>query len=359
MLVFVTRDQMRPVSSIFSTIRSRMVVGMTAPMSEGNVVSSARNSKMSDLTPRVTYSMNARRYSMLSSLSTERFCCALAARPAVDSITRTSGAVPASMLAATSRRRRSSFSSSARPFSSSSSASRSAFSSVSNSWRISAFRASISCRRLRRFMFSHSLQIGLNDQLAAPLLGRLRGLALGLRLRHEVAPRADIGILVRRGVHRRDVPDAPKPKNPAGSRVAVILVLIDCKGKGHLVDVTATDQFIQIPPRCRVGQLRPHQQPLLIGDQLQCLVSGAGHDHDVVGMVVLERHVPKVGALQCSAGDHLVVLDTIDFKQNGRALVDDGPALDNHLVSIARRLDGPQLGHADFPLGPNRRPLIP
>src|SRR5690606_27227730 len=270
MLVLVTRDQMRPVSSIFSTIRFKIVVGMTAPMSEGNVVSSARNSRISFLTPRVTYSMNARRYSTVSYRSTARgsttaFCTD------VESITRTSGATPASMLAATSWRRRSSFSSSARPFSSFSSASRSAFSSVSNSLRISAFRASISCRRLRRFMFSHSLQICLNDQPLTPLLSRLRGLALGLRLRLEPAPRADVGILVRRGVHRRDVPDTLESQDAASPCVAVILVLLDCKGEGHLVHVTATDQFIQVPSRRRVGQLRPHQKPLLVGDQLQRL----------------------------------------------------------------------------------------
>src|SRR5690606_21109103 len=258
MLVLVTRDQMRPVSSIFSTIRFKIVVGMTAPMSEGNVVSSARNSRISFLTPRVTYSMNARRYSTVSYRSTARgsttaFCTD------VESITRTSGATPASMLSATSRRRRNSFSSSANPFSSFSSASRSAFSSVSNSLRISAFRASISCKRLRRFMFSHSLQIGLNDQLAAPPLSRLHGPALGLRLRHEVAPRADVCILVRRGVHRRDVPDTLKPQNATGPCVAVILVLLDCKGEGHLVHVAALDKFVQVPSRCRIGQLRPHQ----------------------------------------------------------------------------------------------------
>src|SRR5690606_16656790 len=219
MLVLVTRDQMRPTSSIFSTIRFRIVVGMTAPMSEGNVVSSARNSRISFLTPRVTYSMNARRYSTVSYRSTARgstvtFCTA------VESTTRTSGDVPASMLAATSRRRRSSFSSSASPFSSFSSASKSTSPSFSSRPRISALRASIPCRRLRRFMFSHSLQVGLKNQLATPLLSRLRGPALGLRLRHEVAPRADIGILVRRGIHRRDVPDALEPQNTAGSGVA-------------------------------------------------------------------------------------------------------------------------------------------
>src|SRR5690606_23117154 len=183
--------------------------------------------------------MNARRYSMVSYRSTARgstvaFCTD------VESITRTSGAVPASMLAATSRRRRNSCSSSAKPFSSFSSASRSAFSSVSNSLRISAFRASISCRRFLRFMFSHSLQVGLDDQPLTPLLSRLRGLPLGLRLRHEVAPRADVGILVRRGVHRRDVPDTLESQNATGPRVAVVLVLLDCKGEGHLVHITAT-----------------------------------------------------------------------------------------------------------------------
>src|SRR5690606_33650470 len=53
------------------------------------------------------------------------------------------------------------------------------------------------------------------------------------------------------------------------------------------------------------------------------------------------------------------ILNAVDLKPNGRALVDDGPTLDDHLVSITHRLDGPQLGHADFPLRPNRRPLIP
>src|SRR5690606_29842204 len=42
-----------------------------------------------------------------------------------------------------------------------------------------------------------------------------------------------------------------------------------------------------------------------------------------------------------------------------RALVDDGPTFDDHLICIAHRLDGPQLGHADLPPGSNRRPLIP
>src|SRR5690606_4751660 len=107
---------------------------------------------------------------------------------------------------------------------------------------------------------SHTpLQIGLDDQLAAPLLSRLRDSALGLRLRHEVAPRADVGILVRRGIHRRDVPNALEPQNATGPCGAVVLVLLDCKGKAHLVHVTATDQFIQVPARRRVGQLRPHQ----------------------------------------------------------------------------------------------------
>src|SRR5690606_29974972 len=106
---------------------------------------------------------------------------------------------------------------------------------------------------------SHSLQIGLDDQFAASLLDRLRGPALGLRLRLEPTPRADVGILVRRGIHRRDVPDALEPQNAAGPCVAVILVLLDCKGEGHLVHVTATDQFIQVPTSRRVRQLRPHQ----------------------------------------------------------------------------------------------------
>src|SRR5690606_20140295 len=152
----------------------------------------------------------------------------------VESITRTSGAAPASMLAATSKRRRSSFSSSASPFNSFSRASKSAFSSVSSRLRISALRASISCRRLRRFMFSRSLQLGLNDQLAAPPLSRLRGLTLGLRLRLEPAPRADVGILVRRGVHRRDVPDTLKPENLAGVGFSVVAVLSHRESKAHL-----------------------------------------------------------------------------------------------------------------------------
>src|SRR5690606_6150962 len=76
--------------------------------------------------------------------------------------------------------------------------------------------------------FHAPLQVGLKDQLATPLLSRLRGPALGLRLRHEVAPRADVSTLVRRGVHRRDVPDALKPQNTTGPCVAVILVLLDC-----------------------------------------------------------------------------------------------------------------------------------
>src|SRR5690606_7536119 len=249
--------------------------------------------------------MNARRYSMVSYRSTARgsttaFCTG------VESITRTSGAVPASMLAATSKRRRSYLSSSANPFSSYTSTSRSAFTHVSSSLRFSALRASISCRRLRRFMLSHSLQIGLNDQLAAPPLSRLRGLALGLRLRHEVAPRADVGSIVGRYVHRRHVPNPLEAADGTRAGVPVVVVIGHGEGKRHLVDVTAPDQFIQVSPRCRVRQLRPHQQPLLVGNQLQRLVSGAGHDHNVVGMVVLERHVPKVGALQCSAGDHLV-----------------------------------------------------
>src|SRR5690606_2300408 len=284
MLVFVTRDQMRPVSSIFSTIRLRMVVGMTAPMSLGNVVSSARNSRMSFLTPRVTYSINARRYSTVSYRSTARgstvaFCTD------VDSITRTSGAVPASMLAATSRRRRSSFSSSASPFSSFSSASKSAFSSFSSRPRISALRASISCRRLRKFIFSHSLQIGLNDQLAAPLLSRLRGLALGLRLRLEPAPRADVGILVRRGIHRRDVPDALKAQDATGAGVAVVAGLSHREGEGHLIHVAPLDQLIQVPARRRVRQLRSHQEPLVVRNKLQGPVAGAGHHHNGVAMV--------------------------------------------------------------------------
>src|SRR5690606_6677808 len=127
-------------------------------------------------------------------------------------------------------------SSSASPFNSFSRASKSAFSSVSSRLRISALRASISCRRLRRFMFSRSLQIGLNDQLAAPPLSRLRGLTLGLRLRLEPAPRADVGILVRRGVHRRDVPDTFEPQNAAGASVTVVGVLRDRESEGHLVD---------------------------------------------------------------------------------------------------------------------------
>src|SRR5690606_1828351 len=96
-------------------------------------------------------------------------------------------------------------------FNSFSSSSKSAFSSVSSRLRISALRASISCRRLRRFMFSLSLQVGLKNQLATPFLGRLRSPAFGLRLRLEPAPRADVGILVRRGVHRRHVPNALEP----------------------------------------------------------------------------------------------------------------------------------------------------
>src|SRR5690606_12010937 len=104
------------------------------------------------------------------------------------------------------------------------------------------------------------------------------------------------------------------------------------KGKGHLVHVTATDQFIQVPARRCVGQLRPHQKPLLVGDQLQRLVAGAGHDHDVVAVVILERHVLEVGTIQSPAGNNLVVPDAVNFKQNGRALVNDGPTFDDHLL---------------------------
>src|SRR5690606_2312051 len=240
--------------------------------------------------------MNARRYSMVSYRSTARgstvtFCTD------VESITRTSGAVPTSMLAATSKRWRSSRSSSFRDLSSVSNASRSAFSSFSSRLRISALRASISCNRFRRFMFSHSLQVGLNDQPLTPLLSRLRGPALGLRLRLEPAPRADVGILVRRGIHRRNVPDTFEPQNAAGTSVSVVVIISHSEGKAHLVDVTALDKFVQIPSRRCVGQLRPHQQSLFVGDQLQRLVSGAGHDHDVDRVVVLERHVLEVCAL--------------------------------------------------------------
>src|SRR5690606_8493611 len=76
-------------------------------------------------------------------------------------------------------------------------------------------------------------------------------------------------------------------------------------------------------------------------------------------VVVLKRHVPQIGTLQCSAGNNLVVLVPLDLKHHGRALVNDGPTFNDHLMLIARRLDGPQLGHADFPLRPESRPLIP
>src|SRR5690606_14131504 len=103
-------------------------------------------------------------------------------------------------------------------------------------------------------MFSLPLQVSLNDQLAAPLLSRLRGPALGLRLRLEPAPRADVGILVRRGVHRRNVPDTLEPQNTASAGIAVVLVLLDCKGERHLVHIAPSNQLVEVPSRRRVGQ---------------------------------------------------------------------------------------------------------
>ena len=71
--VRVTRGRIIPTASIFSTIRLRMVVGITAPFSAVLETASARNSAGIGV-PRMAYAINARRYSMLSSGSASFLC---------------------------------------------------------------------------------------------------------------------------------------------------------------------------------------------------------------------------------------------------------------------------------------------
>src|SRR5690606_6174831 len=142
------------------------------------------------------------------------------------------------------------------------------------------------------------LQICFHNQHPTPSRSSLRRLALGLRLRREPASSAYIGILVRRGIHRRHVPDSLEFENPTGARVTVIAVLGHCEGKGHLVYVAPLDKFVQVTAGGRVCQPGPNEQSLIVWDKLESLVSGPRHYHDAVRMIVFEWHISQISTIQ-------------------------------------------------------------
>src|SRR5690606_34884950 len=120
------------------------------------------------------------------------------------------------------------------------------------------------------FMCSFLLsQISHKNQPLPPFFGGLRRLTLGLRLRLEKRPRADICLAVSRGIHRRHVPDPLESGDLASAGVSVVSLFRDRKSKTHLVNIAPLDQLIEVAARCCVSEFRPDPESLLIRDKLQ------------------------------------------------------------------------------------------
>src|SRR5690606_27320470 len=100
----------------------------------------------------------------------------------------------------------------------------------------------------------------------------------------------------------------------------------------------------------RVCQPGPNEQSLIVWDKLESLVSGPRHYHDAVRMIVFEWHISQISTIQCPPGDDFVIFDPVDLVQYRRTLIDDGPPLDDHFLSITRRLQRPDLRQSDLPL---------
>src|SRR5690606_32541544 len=117
--------------------------------------------------------------------------------------------------------------------------------------------------------------------------------------------------------------------NLAGTGITIITLLCNRKCKAHLVNVATLDQLIEVTASSSVRQPSPHEHPLIVRDKLQRLISSSAHDHDIVRVVVFERHVLEISSIQRATLDDLVVFHAIDLVHNGRLVIYNRPPFDD------------------------------